>query len=321
MRLKHLALAALLLFAAPTAAQPPSPTATLFPPKASLSTATPASLIVNGVKRTYLVQTPAGGGPFPVILILHGATQTGSKVWTQTSLPLLGSQGRAIVVAPDALKGRWNDGREKTLSGKPSTADDVGFLRALIGEVIAKHNGDSSRVFITGASNGGGMTLRMMCEASDLLTAAAPVIITLPESLSKTCRPAKPVRLLLINGTADPLVNFNGGTSNDKGNDTAPMLSVAATMKFWAGINGCGTTLTQFKLPDLDPNDGSTVRRNIYAPCTSGKSIGNIVIDGGGHTWPNGPPVSRFVERIIGTTNNDIDAGAEIWNFFSGRTQ
>jgi polyhydroxybutyrate depolymerase len=321
MRLKHLAATALLLLTCSVVARPPSPTTALFPPKASLTTTSPASIMIGGVRRTYLLQTPSGNGPFPVILILHGATQTGSKVWTQTSLPLLANHGRAIVVAPDAVKGRWNDGREKTLSGKPSTADDVGFLRALIDETIAKYNGDASRVFITGASNGGGMTLRMMCEASDLIAAAAPVIITLPVSVSKTCRPAKPVRLLLINGTADPLINFNGGTTNEKGNDTAPMLSVDETMKFWAGINGCGATLTHFKLADLDPNDGSTAQRNVYTPCTSGKSIGNIVIDGGGHTWPNGPPVSRFIERIIGPTNYDIDAGAEIWNFFSGRTQ
>jgi len=66
------------------------------------------------------------------------------------------------------------------------------------------NNIDPGQIYATGVSNGGKMSLRLACEASDLLTGVAAVIAALPAGLE--CRPAKPVSIMLMNGTEDPLV-------------------------------------------------------------------------------------------------------------------
>lgn len=298
-----------------------NPAPDIFPAKGDLASATRMTMISDGMKRSYLIQAPKAAGPLPVILLLHGGTQSGEKVWTQTSLPTLAARYNYILVAPDGINQQWNDGRATTMSGKSSSANDVGFLRALVEKVIRENNGDATRIFITGGSNGGEMTYRMVCGAGDLFAAAAPVIATLPVDLSKSCKPAKPVRLLMTFGTEDPLMNYEGGTRNRQGKETVPMLSAAATVNFWRQVNGCESTTTSFQMPDIDPTDGSTIERTIYSSCTKGQTVGAITVKGGGHSWPNGPSVSRIVQKIIGPTNRDIDAGVEIIKFFANRSQ
>ena len=63
---------------------------------------------------------------------------------------------------------------------------------------------DRSRVFVTGVSNGGGMTARLACELSDRLAGAAPVAggyRALPP-----CHPDRPLPILEIHGTGDQVV-------------------------------------------------------------------------------------------------------------------
>jgi polyhydroxybutyrate depolymerase len=293
----------------------------VFPAKGTLSSATRVTMMHDGLKRIYLAQMPAGQGPFPIILLLHGGTQSAENVWSQTSLPTLAARDKYILLAPDGVNNQWNDGRGMTMSGKQSSADDVGFLRALIVKTVKENNGDATRVFVTGGSNGGEMTYRLLCDASDMVAAAAPFIATMPVSLAQTCKPAKPVKMLMTFGTEDPLMNFDGGTINKKGNKTVPMLSADASVNFWARVNGCQSTTTQFQMPDLDPADGTIVQRTIYSSCTSGQTVGKIVVVGGGHSFPNGPTGKWYVKKIIGPTTHDIDAGDEIMKFFSNRAQ
>ena len=52
--------------------------------------------------------------------------------------------------------------------------DDVGFISALIEELVADYQVDPSRVSVTGFSNGAMMTFRLACELSGKIAAAAP---------------------------------------------------------------------------------------------------------------------------------------------------
>ena len=49
--------------------------------------------------------------------------------------------------------------------------DDVGYLSGLIAEAEQTYNIDPKRVYLIGHSNGGFMSFRMACEASELITA------------------------------------------------------------------------------------------------------------------------------------------------------
>ncbi len=69
-------------------------------------------------------------------------------------------------------------------------------------------NIDATRIFVTGISNGGSMTMRMACEAADLVRAAASVSFPLN---TDQCSPAKPIGVTEIAGTADTTVPYDGG--------------------------------------------------------------------------------------------------------------
>jgi len=55
------------------------------------------------------------------------------------------------------------------------TTDDIGFIEDLLDELEANYRVDSSRVYVTGFSNGAFMTQRLGCELSDRLAAIAPI--------------------------------------------------------------------------------------------------------------------------------------------------
>src|SRR5579885_723861 len=88
-----------------------------FPAKGNPDTAQQRTIMAGGLERTYLIQKPAGNGPFPLVVLLHGGTQTASQVWAETSLPTLAARDNFILVAPNGVNKHWNDGRGAVLGG------------------------------------------------------------------------------------------------------------------------------------------------------------------------------------------------------------
>src|SRR5947199_169312 len=83
----------------------------------------------------------------------------------------------------------------------------VGYARA----GARRDHADPRQVYIAGISNGGMMTFRMLCEASELFAGAATVIANMPANVGARCAPRKPLPVVMFNGTADPLVPYDGG--------------------------------------------------------------------------------------------------------------
>ena len=94
-------------------------------------------------------------------------------------------------VFPQGVNRQWNDGRE---DGHISSIDDVGFLRQLVDELISRGIADRARIYLAGISNGGMMTFRMLCEASELFAGAATIIANMPAGVGEGCRCASPCR-------------------------------------------------------------------------------------------------------------------------------
>lgn len=104
--------------------------------------------------------------------------------------------------------------------------DDVGFTRELVKHIDQSINGvDFRQVYATGMSNGGYMSHRLACEASDMLAAVAPVSGVIssqddahtkarkPWSSQKwSCQPQRKVPVLHFHGQNDKLVSYNGGS-------------------------------------------------------------------------------------------------------------
>ena len=71
----------------------------------------------------------------------------------------------------------------------PAGTDDVAFIAKLIEKYVADGIRGSKRVYITGLSNGGAMTMTLVCARADLFAAAASVIMNLTDESASGCHP------------------------------------------------------------------------------------------------------------------------------------
>lgn len=276
-----------------------------------------ASLVHDGETRTYRVLVPGsydGSRPVPLILALHGGGGEGHVMCTlKNGIQTLAYEKAFIVVCPDGVGKHWNDGRNITRwQAHADNVDDVGFLMALIEAVQGEYSIDPGRIYATGVSNGGKMALRLACEASEVLAGVAAVIASLPAELH--CQPSSSVSIMLLNGTQDPLVPYEGGQVHFSRQELGAALSTPDTINFWVEANGCRKSLEEAWLPDLDPQDGTRIRQEGYADCAGGSQVLLYEVQGGGHTWPGG---SQYAPAfLIGKVSRDARAGELIWSFF-----
>lgn len=257
------------------------------------------SFVHNGISRSYTLYVPSAvaSTPRPLLLALHGFTQSGQSMMNYSAFNDLADAHDFVVAYPNGVLTSWNVG----ITGG-STADDVGFLTTLIDTIAAKTPVDTNRVYATGFSNGGFMSYRLACEASSKIAAIAAVAGTMALPTYNNCNPQRPVPVMHVHGTADFVVPYNGNSS---------FLSVDASLNYWKEYNGCSAEAQTFTYPDL-VSEGSTVEAYVWPDGSEGSEVRLLKVVNGGHTWPGNTATSG-----IGITNMDISASALIWEFVS----
>jgi polyhydroxybutyrate depolymerase len=274
----------------------------------------------GGTTRNYLLYTPSkysSDSPAALVVVLHGGHGDGQRAADQTGFVPVADREGFLVVYPEAVEDHWNDGRRTTVSD----FDDVAYITAVVEDVSARRTVDADRVFVTGISNGGMMTQRLACDATEKFAAYASVVANLPAAREAICKPTRPVSMLLINGTEDPLMPYRGGEikKGRRAGKGGTVLSAPETAAFWASTSGCSMTGATTQLPDKDSRDGSTIKATRYGECDAGVSVRFYSIDGGGHAWPGSPVKPRFT-RLTGKMSNDVAASELIWEFFADQS-
>lgn len=256
------------------------------------------NFIFDGISRSWIVYLPDSytqGQSLPLLIALHGYTQNGQSMMQFSNFNSVADTGNFVVVYPDGVDNSWNVG----FSGG-STADDVGFLSALIDTLHKYYNVDLNKVYATGFSNGGFMSYRLACEAGNWIAAIAPVSGTMTDASFNGCIPFRPIPVMHIHGTSDFVVSYTGGFGNK---------SVDQVIGYWTDYNTCPENPVIENLPDIVA-EGSTVQRFTWSPCREGTMVVLLKVINGGHTWPGSTGTTG-----IGITNRDIVASQEIWNF------
>ena len=266
------------------------------------------SIQVGGAERRYLLHLPASydkNKPTPLVFIFHGGGGTPQSA-RRLGFGELSDKKGFILVYPEGIRG-WNDGRQAYFQ----VNDDVGFVRAMIERLKKTLNVDPNRIYAAGNSNGGIFSQRLACELSDELAAVASGAGTMPEKIEPTCKPQNPISVLAFHGTDDQLVPFDGGIAGRAGT----VLSVLKTIAKWVELNDCRSTPQVTKEPDTDPQDGTRVRRELYAPCKKGGTVEVLlyVIEGGGHAWAG---MRGYSNPESGRVSRDINAAEIAWDFF-----
>jgi polyhydroxybutyrate depolymerase len=263
------------------------------------------TLTVGGRERHYRVYTPSGGTEGrPVVVFLHGGGGNGELFERVTHLNGVADEGGFVVVYPDG-SGRlddklltWNAG-DCCAYAKEQNIDDVGFVRALVDDVTARLK--TGAVFVTGFSNGAMMTYRLGCELADRIAGIA--VVSGAMNLD-TCTPSKRLPVLIMHGTADTAVPYDGGPSSAEFPTAGTWTNrpVRYAVDFWTRHNACGPA-------PAETTDGE-VRTQTYA-CEEDVTV--YTVDGGGHGWPGG---EKARARAVEPTPPRPDASRVIWDFF-----
>jgi polyhydroxybutyrate depolymerase len=266
-----------------------------------------SQLQVGTAHRHYELFVPTDKPNMPLVIALHGRGGTGRQMERMSHFDEVAAREQFVVAYPDGIDHRWNDGRLETAT----TVDDVGFIASLIDELAARYQIDRSRVYVTGISNGAMMSFRLGCDLADRIAAIAPVAGNVPAAIA--CTPRQPVSLLLINGTDDPLVPYDGGNVGGRLH-RGSVLSSSLSSDLFARADGCQPAAQTLDEPDADPHDGTRSRSTRF-PCPAGVDVELVTIDGGGHTWPGGP--QYLPAALIGKVSRDFDGADRIWEFFA----
>jgi polyhydroxybutyrate depolymerase len=222
------------------------------------------------------------------------------------------------------VNNEWNAhfdlaGSSVSLTGQRSRLpqNDVQVLKTLTEDLGVDFNIDRHRMYVAGFSNGGFMTLRMTCSASDTFAGFAEVAAALYIEMNDVCRRSSPAPLLIMHGTGDDAVRYEGvSIPNPQGGEPLRItLSVMETVSFFVRRNNCSFAGAQTQYPERGRSPGTHVIR--FEPRDCAAPLSFYLINGGGHTWPGEEqlPVDSF-----GPTNMDIRASEVIWDFFSRQT-
>ena len=275
-----------------------------------------AEIWYHGRSRRYLYYIPEVSRFSGLIIGLHGGGGSPESFLrlTRGEFNNLDEKGKFLVVYPEAIGKHWNNGRELSYyKSQRLNVDDVGFIKTLIEKFRKDYSISERNIFIVGMSNGGMMAFRLSCEIPDAISTIGVVASGMPKNLKYSCRFQK-VNVIMIVETGDPLIPFKAGYVKFFKRKLGKVISVEELIHFRTKGKHCITTLVKI-LPDVDPNDGTTVTPKKYF-CKDGGKFYLYVVKDGGHTWPGG---NRYLpEFMIGKSNMDIDACQEIFHFFEG---
>ncbi len=278
------------------------------------------SITVGGLTRTFRLYVPASHDrtrPAPLVIALHGGGGTGAAMERLTvgGLNRLAAREGFVVVYPDGVERHWNDGRGITeYRAHRENIDDVGYISALIDHLAPTQGIDPRRVYAAGISNGGMFSQRLARELAARIAAIGVIVALMGDKIVLMRAPSRPVSVLLMPGTEDPLVPWTGGDVGfPGGRKFGRVLSAGETVATWVALNRCPPSPAVSMEPDRDPQDGTRVRREAYGPCGEGTEVILYAVEGGGHTWPGGQ--QYLPERVIGRTSRDIDANDVLWTF------
>ncbi|MGF1477671.1 MAG: alpha/beta hydrolase family esterase [Geminicoccaceae bacterium] len=212
---------------------------------------------------------------------------------------------------------RWADVRGPD-SSVFTGADDVSFVMQLVDQVEKAYGTDPDRVYLTGGSNGGMMIFRLLIEQPDRFAAAAAFIANMAAESPLVREPAEPTPLMIMNGTEDPVLPFDGGAlSGGRG----PILSTPETIAWWADANRADTDkTTTAMLPDRDPGDGCRIERTLYPATAEAAPVEAYVMKGGGHTMPSIAhpiPGDPLLGSMLGRQCRDAEGAELAWRFLS----
>ena len=282
------------------------------------------TILVGNSLREYVIYIPENSKhlrKIPLLFALHGGGGKAIKMAKSTKFHKIGEAKNWIVVYPQAMKHRfksnWNDGRVHTQKGKHAVAsfDDVGYMLTLLKHLKNIYPIDSGRIYLMGVSNGGFMAQKIAAQHTREFSAFASVIGSMSQQVVKKFSPNAKISLLIINGTKDPLVPYEGGMVKFGRNNLGYSHPIDKTVNMWVKHNNLELKLKKEWLANTAINDGCIIEKFSYTDASKTNIVEFLKMHGGGHTLAGS---KRYLPNyLVGRTCYDIDASRYIIEFFT----
>ena len=247
----------------------------------------PNTLNIDGIERSYLSYIPVGlMDNIPVIIQFHGGSGTSKEAYyREGNLNGVADSEGILMIYPQAdisTGSVWNTLHSD--EGNKVSADDFGFIAAIIDRLGEDNKIDTSHIYVAGYSNGAAMAYQIACHLNDRI--AGFVVHSGNFPLEEVINNEYPCDItnetpgLIFNGTADMTRPLEGIPTY--------AVSVRDGAQWWAEQNNSVSKITS--------QDGD-IERTIYAS-EAGTEVQLFVIEGGGHDWFNftidGMPLDVF---------------------------
>ena len=279
------------------------------------------TIMDKGVERRYLLHVPPTYTParkWPLVVMFHGGGGTAKLAMRETGWAEKADKEGFLAVfpegtSPDATRPArfrdnaqtWNDGSKRPNIGavKRGVAD-IEFVSMMLADLMLRFSVDERRIYATGFSNGASMTFRVARELSPLIAAAAPVA---GADWLDDKTPERPVPLLYITGTADPLNPIGGGEIRIGPKVFGTKPTIQEMIGKWVKMLGCSDETRV-----VYAQDGAT--GIAYGLPGEAAKVMLYTIEAHGHHWPGGK--SALPESLTGRNTAKMKATDVIWEFF-----
>ena len=236
----------------------------------------PNTLNIDGIERSYLSYIPVGlMDNIPVIIQFHGGSGTSKEAYyREGNLNGVADSEGILMIYPQAeisTGSVWNTLHSD--EGNKVSADDFGFIAAIIDRLGEDNRIDTSHIYVAGYSNGAAMAYQIACHLNDRI--AGFVVHSGNFPLEEVINNEYPCDItgetpgLIFNGTADMTRPLEGIPTY--------AVSVRDGAMWWAEQNNSVSETTS--------QDGN-IERTVYAS-EAGTEVQLFIVEGGGHVWFN----------------------------------
>jgi polyhydroxybutyrate depolymerase len=275
-------------------------------------------------QRRFLLHIPVGytgSRPCPLVVVLHGAFSTGREMEKWTGWSQLADREGFIVIYPEGIGilgflQHWNAGH---CCGKAAEDDwdDVTFIQEAIDGMCRQYAVDTRSIYMVGFSNGGMLAYRFAAERSAQLAAVASISGAIGSTAApdqpewRMPIPEHPVPVIVIHGSSDETVPFEGGKPLDR-KSTREYRPVSDAVEFWTAADKCVAG------PVRQDAFGGMVTEETWTDVGGRNEVRLYRILNWGHQWPGGSFTRTLPEN---DPRKEFDAAQIIWRFFQRYTK
>jgi len=259
----------------------------------------------EGRQREYLEYIPYSAvqtSQRKLVIVLHGGFGSDEQAEKSYGWDALAEREGFIVAYPNGVGRTWNAGACCGSAAKDNI-DDLGFITAVIKDIVRNDKIDPEKVYVAGISNGGALAYRYACEGEFPIAAIGSV----SGGLSSACSSPHALSVMEIHGQDDRHIPIAGGVGS-KGYAKVDWQPLSHTLDAFKYASQCLAGNTQT----------TGVIETSISPCNAGNEIVLITIQGAGHQWPGGRKRGLVVEGLLGMDepSTALNATSVLWEFF-----